>query len=105
MTEGGNMYTWDEAKNQKNKQKHGFYLEEVIPVFADTHSIEFYDAAHSTFEEDRYILIGRLNDKTILYVVTTDKRTGDTQVITARKAEPLEKELYDEHYRRETGGN
>jgi uncharacterized DUF497 family protein len=82
------MYTWTETKNQENKKKHGFYLSEIEDVFADPHLMEFYDAAHSSLEEDRYITIGCLRDTLILFVVATDKETGETQIITARQAEP-----------------
>jgi uncharacterized DUF497 family protein len=99
------MYTWTEKKNKDNKQKHGFYFSEVLDVFNVTHSLEFYDEIHSSLDEDRYIFIGCLHDGIILSVVTTDKKNGDTQIISARMASPKEEEAYHEHYSREVGGN
>jgi uncharacterized DUF497 family protein len=99
------MYTWTEKKNRDNKKKHGLYLSEAVGALQDPHLLEIYDEAHSTVEEERYITIGRLRDTVILFVITTDKNDGDTQIISARKARPKEEEQYNEHYRRETRGN
>jgi uncharacterized DUF497 family protein len=94
--------SWTEEKNQLNKKKHGLYLSEVVDVFDDPHLLEFYDTAHSSLDEDRYITLGRLRDMVILFVVTTDKVDNNTQIITARKATPNEKEIYYAHYEKET---
>jgi len=101
------MYTWTEEKNQLNKKKHGFYLSDIIDVFDDPHLLEFYDAVHSSFDEDRYINLGCFHDTVILSVVIVDKANGDTQIITAREATPKEQEAYNEHYRESanSGGN
>ena len=98
------MFTWTEEKNQLNKKKHGLYLSEAVDVFDDPHLLEIYDAAHSSLEEDRYINLGRLHDLVILFVVTTDQ-DDNTQIITARKAMPKERELYYAHYEEEIGRN
>jgi uncharacterized DUF497 family protein len=99
------VFTWTEEKNQFNKKKHGFYLSEIVDVFDDPHLLEFYDAAHSSVDEDRYISLGRFHDTVILFVVTVDKIYGDTQIITARKATPKEQEIYYAHYKEETKRN
>ena len=99
------MFTWTEEKNQLNKKNHGLYLSEVVDVFDDPHLMEFYDKAHSSLDEDRYISLGRLRDTVIFFVVTTDKADGNTQIITARKATPKEQEIYNAHYKEETRGN
>jgi uncharacterized DUF497 family protein len=71
----------DGKKNRDNKKKHGLYLSEVEDVFLDPHLLELYDAAHSSVEEDRYITIGRFHETMILFVVTADRKTGETQII------------------------
>jgi len=98
------VFTWTEEKNQINKVKHGLYLSEVVDVFDDPHLLEFYDTAHSSLDEDRYINLGCLHDMVIVFVVTADKNDS-IQIITARKATPKEKELYYANYERETGRN
>jgi uncharacterized DUF497 family protein len=99
------MFTWTEEKNLLNKKNHGLYISEVVDVFDDPHLMEFYDRAHSSLDEDRYITLGRLHDTVILFVVTTDKVDNNTQIITARKATSKEKEIYNANYKRETSGN
>lgn len=101
------MFTWTEEKNQLNKRKHGFYLSDIVDVFDDPHLFEFYDIAHSSFDEDRYITLGCFHDEVILFVVTTDKTEGNSQIITAREATPKEQEAYYDNYRKSTdsGGN
>ena len=99
------MFTWTEEKNQLNKKKHGFYLSDIVDVFDDPHLLEFYDAVHSSFDEDRYISLGRFHDTVILFVVTVDKTDGDTQIIMAREATPKEQEAYNEHYRKSTNSD
>ena len=99
------MFTWMEEKNQLNWKKHGLFFSEAVDVFDDPHLMEFYDAAHSSAEEDRFITLGCIRDLVILFVVTADKNDGNTQIITARKATPKEQEVYYANYEKETGGN
>jgi uncharacterized DUF497 family protein len=101
------MFTWTAEKNLLNKEKHGFFLSDIVDIFEDPYLIEFYDAVHSSLDEDRYISIGRFHDTVILFVVTTDKADGNTQIITAREATPKEQEVYYEHYRKsaDSGGD
>jgi uncharacterized DUF497 family protein len=101
------VFTWTEDKNKLNKKKHGFFLSDVVDVFDDPHLLEFYDAAHSSVDEDRYINLGCFHDTLILFVVTVNKADGDTQIITAREAVPKEQETYYDHYRKsaDSGGN
>jgi uncharacterized DUF497 family protein len=99
------MFTWTDEKNQLNKGKHGFYLSDIVDVFDDPYLLEFYDAAHSSLDEDRYITIGCFNDTVILFVVTVDKTDGDIQIITAREASPKEQEAYYDHYRQSTNSS
>jgi len=98
------LYTWTEEKNQLNKKKHGFYLSEIIDVFDDPHLIDWYDRAHSSIDEDRYICLGRLRDTVIFFVVFTEQGE-DIHLITARKAEPIEERLYYAHYEEAVRGN
>ena len=98
------MFTWNEGKNKLNKKKHGLHLSEAVDAFNDPHLMEFYDTAHSSSDEDRYINLGRLHDEVILFVVTED-RNDNTQIITARKATPKERELYYANYEKEIRGN
>ncbi len=84
---------WDEEKNKINKQRHGISFEEAKEVFNDPNSIEFYDKIHSTKDEDRYICIGHTTKYLLIMTVYTD-RAGNIRIISARKANAKERELY-----------
>ena len=68
---------WDENKNQKNIRKHRISFEEAKAVFDDPNCFEIYDEAHS-IDEDRFI-------------------DGTARIISARRADRDEEELYYEH--------
>jgi len=102
---GEAMFTWTKEKDRLNKKKHGLFLSEVVDVFKDPYLLEIYDTAHSSLDEDRYINLGCLHDTIILFVVTADKVDNKTQIITARKATPKEKELYYANFEKEIRRN
>ncbi len=92
-------FEWDENKNKKNKQKHGISFEMAVRVFLDENRIEKIDIEHSTFDEERINIIGRVSNMLILFVVCTD-RNGTTRIISARKAELDEEvEYYEKNYK------
>ena len=88
----GAVFEWDEVKNQANKKKHHISFETAAKVFQDENRIEYYDEAHSDYE-DRYITIGQANNYIIVMVVYTD-RDNVTRLISARLATNQEKEEY-----------
>ncbi len=90
-------FEWDENKNEINKKKHGVSFEMAVRVYLDDKRIEKLDIEHSTFEEERTNVIGKVSDTLILFVVETD-RTGNKRIISARKAEPDEEVEYYENY-------
>ena len=99
------MFTWTEEKNQLNRKKYGLFLSEIVDVFDDPHLIEFYDKIHSTKEEERFFCLGRWQGFIILFVVFTEEFNGDIHLITARKATPKERSVYEKNYRKEVSGN
>lgn len=96
------MFTWTDKKNKLNKKNHGFYLSDIVDVFDDPHLMEFYDEAHSSLDEDRFITLGCFHEALILFVVTIDMANGNTQIITAREATTKEQEVYYDHYKKST---
>lgn len=91
------IFEWDETKNEINKRKHGVSFEVAVRVFLDDKRLEKYDFKHSTQDEERINIIGRVADMVILFVVATD-RNEKTRIISARKAEPEEEAEYYEDY-------
>ncbi|MBQ3922702.1 MAG: BrnT family toxin [Spirochaetales bacterium] len=90
-------FEWDDNKNKINKKKHGVSFEMAVRVFLDDNRIEKIDIEHSTLEEERINIIGRVSGMLILFVVATD-RNGNMRIISARKAEPDEEAEYYAHY-------
>ncbi|MCQ2362982.1 MAG: BrnT family toxin [Acidaminococcaceae bacterium] len=91
------VFEWDEKKNQINRRKHGVSFEVAVRVFLDDRRIEKIDFAHSTADEERINIIGRVADLLILFVVSTD-RNGKVRIISARRAEKNEEEEYYGNY-------
>jgi uncharacterized DUF497 family protein len=62
--------------------------------------IDWYDAAHSSLNEERYIGLGVFHN-VVLFVVFTEQG-DDIHLITAREAESHEEKLYYDLYRKST---
>ena len=90
-------FEWDEKKNAINKKKHGISFEMAVRVFLDEKRVEKLDLEHSTLEEERINIIGRVSDMLVLFVVATDRK-GNTRIISARRAEKYEEAEYYENY-------
>lgn len=84
---------WDDAKDLKNRRKHGLSFEEAAKLFAsESDYFEIFDEAHSELE-DRFIAIGPIARGLILVVWTADDE--DTlHIISARWATEQERRLY-----------
>ena len=87
-------FEWDESKNKSNFQKHGISFNEAQTVFSDELAIYLSDDDHSDNEE-RFIVIGA-SARTRLLVVCHCYRKSETviRLISARKAEKAEIDLY-----------
>ena len=93
------IFDWDENKEQTNSEKHGGvdFIDASLAV-QDDFALEEYDQAHSTAEEKRFSCIGSTG-RQVLYVVYTVRYEGTEnavyRIITARLAEPDERESYE----------
>jgi len=89
-------FEWDKKKESINIQKHGVTFEQAAYVFSDKYALSRYDDEHSE-DEDRWILLGKSLQNTLLVVVHTfrDKNGEEvTRIISARKATRKEQESY-----------
>lgn len=84
-------FEWSDEKNNENIAKHKISFETAAHVFDDEHYIEMYDFEHSTADEDRFIIIGKVGE--VLFVVYTERRSV-IRLISARLATKEEEELY-----------
>jgi len=91
-------FEWDKNKEKTNIQKHGVDFTQASFVFADPFALSRFDDDHSD-DEDRYVLLGKSLNQTILVVVHTyrDKNGIEfVRIISARKATKKEKKVYQE---------
>jgi uncharacterized DUF497 family protein len=96
-------FEWDSDKNQLNKENHGFYFEEILGAFDDRFFLEAYDRENSTSDEIRWKGIASFNRRIYFYLSYTE-RNARTRILSVRLAEPLERERYDENYKKQTSG-
>ena len=89
-------FEWDEEKSESNKVKHAVRFEEAQTVFLDPKAIEFFDDENSKSEEDRFIRIGVSQRLRVLIVVFCERDEENIRIISARKATPKERKVYEE---------
>ena len=92
-------FIWDEKKNQYNIRKHGISFQEARDVFDDENAIYDDDIEHS-FDEERFIVIGMSEISRLLFVCYCERGEDNEliRIISARKAEKNETDLYWEEY-------
>ncbi|HET6281136.1 MAG TPA: BrnT family toxin [Polyangia bacterium] len=89
-------FDWDTQKATANLRKHGVSFVEATTVFYDEDALLRPDEDHSD-EEDRFLLLG-LSDGLRTLVVCHCYRQEDEviRLISARKANSLERRQYEE---------
>jgi len=88
-------FEWDERKNRANIVKHGVGFDEARRVFSDPHVMIRQDRVVEG--EERLHAIGCV--ERVLLVVHTVREEGlgaIIRIISARKATPAERKLYEE---------
>ncbi len=89
-------FEWDKNKEKRNILKHNVTFEQASYVFADPFVLNRFDDEHSE-DEDRYVLLGKSLNETILVVVHTFRDENGIEfvrIISARKATKNEKNVY-----------
>ena len=86
-------FEWDDQKAVENLAKHGVSFGESTEVFYDPNALEDYDPGHSV-GEDRFVIIG-LSSRRLLYVVYAERAADLVRIISARKANQAQKEIYE----------
>jgi uncharacterized DUF497 family protein len=76
-----------------NLQKHGVSFGEATEVFYDSNALEDYDMRHST-QEAHFFIIG-LSTRRLLYVIYAERHGDLVRIISARKADRGEQEIYE----------
>jgi uncharacterized DUF497 family protein len=86
-------FEWDRKKAAANARKHGVSFEEAVTCFDDPRACYLRNEAPSY--EDRMILIA-LSSKQRLFVVHAEIGRHAIRIISARKASPTQRKVYDE---------
>ena len=84
------------ALKKSNIKKHGVTFEQASYVFADKCALNKYDEEHSDIE-DRWILLGKSLNETLLLVVHTFRDSEGSEfvrIISARRTTKSEKNIY-----------
>jgi len=91
-------FEWDKAKNDSNQSKHSVSFEEAQTVFSDEHALFVGDPDHSE-SEDRFLLLGLSSLLRTLVVCHCYRDQEDLiRIISARKANPEERALYNRRW-------
>jgi uncharacterized protein len=85
---------WDLNKAAANFRKHGVRFSEAVVALDDDQAVTIRDDDEATGEE-RFVTLG-MGLKERLLVVVYCYRNDDVRIISARKADPNEREQYEE---------
>ncbi len=86
-------YQWDPNKEAINIKKHGIDFTTASKVFDDDYLLEEYDHEHS-LGEDRYKVLGMINDVSVILAVIYTDRKKSCRIISARRATQKEENKY-----------
>ncbi len=93
------IFDWDESKERANIKNHdGITFEEASSAIQDDFVLEEYDDAHSTTDEKRFARVGEAGRKTlyVVYAVRGENTENEIyRIVSARLAEPEERETYE----------
>lgn len=89
------IFEWDARKSASNETKHGVSFEEAKSAFTDQFARLISDPDHSENEE-RFILLGTSIHSRLLIVCHCVRNDDLIRIISARKADKQERNLYEE---------
>ena len=89
------IFEWDSKKDISNQKKHKISFDEAKTVFSDQFARLIIDPDHSD-DEDRFILLGTSIHSKLLVVCHCISKNDSIRIISARKAEKQERNIYEE---------
>jgi len=89
-------YTHDSRKRAANLRKHGYDFKDAPQVIESDRTVTFEDHRFD-YDEQRLITLGMLRGKVV--VITTTETDEEIRVISMRKAEQNEEQIYYENLR------
>ncbi len=88
-------FSWDERKNEKNKEKHGFSFEQGAELIESGRVYEIYDGLYDN-REQRFLAFGE-TEAGVIGVVYAEYSDDHVRIISVRAATPAEIREY-QHY-------
>lgn len=85
------QFEWDSHKQRANLRKHGIELADAAAVFCDPLALTIEDCGH---DEQRFVTIGLDAFGRTLVVVYAYRGHDIIRLISARRADPSEREHY-----------
>lgn len=89
------QFQWDSGNESKNLQKHGILTNEAEEVFYDKDILPLGIQTQPLPTEIRFGVIGKTTNEKILFVSFT-LRESEIRIISVRKANKQEREIYEE---------
>jgi uncharacterized DUF497 family protein len=86
-------FEWDRSKAATNRRKHGVSFEEAATCFEDPRGCYYRNESPSY--EDRLILIAYSKKQRLLFVVHAEVGREAIRIVSARKASPAQRKLYE----------
>ena len=87
-------FEWDATKANRNLVVHGVTFDEAMTAFCDSLGRMIEDPRHSG-EKPRYVLLAHSEQERLLVIMFTE-RGARLRLISARRATPTERRLYEE---------
>jgi uncharacterized DUF497 family protein len=90
------LFVWDEGKNRINRRKHRVSFETAARVFDDPAAVSYVERVVES--QERWHTIGLVSGAVLLLVAHTveeDNGEEEIRIISARKASPSERAIYD----------
>jgi uncharacterized protein len=87
-------FEWDINKEIRNIKVHGVDFDQAIEALKDRFGLDDFDDSHSDIFEYRYSRIGLSRNGVLFVIYTVRDVNGNYRIISARKAEKSEENLY-----------
>jgi uncharacterized protein len=89
------IFEWDDKKAARNLTKHSVSFDEAKTIFGDPFARITEDKEHSIVEQ-RWHIIGLSKNNRIIITAFVERKDR-IRIISARKAEPLERKKYEKY--------
>lgn len=95
---GLRLFSWDDAKDESNRRKHGVSFEVAKLVFSDPLHVTRQDRIENG--EQRWQTVGIAGEIVLLLVAHTwheaENGTEHIRIVSARRATKLERKIYEQ---------